>query len=338
MKTSQEKSELTIIATKDPKISSLRKLHELKWRVEGCQHFTKHEKSVRCYLWGGHATVIDSLCLGLNSNGETFELNPKRISILQKIGLLAGTDSLQSLVERSRRNRSVQLVVGPNMMMPRGIEHLLTSEAVNRVIVPSAWVRDFVSAGLPEIGAKISIWSAGVDEEFWLNSRLPFQNPSMHHQKKRVLLYIKKYSPIIERVQEFLNRVGIEYVELTYGDYLSNEYKAKLEICTAVIYVGAAESQGLALLQSWSLDVPTFVYHSRASVPIYTRVGTQTMEDGLWSPAPYLTSQCGGFWSDIYELTSLLEGDISSYSPRQWVLKNATAKLAAREYLSLFTS
>lgn len=338
MKTNQEKSELTIIATKDARVASLRKLHELKWRLEGCQHFTKHEKSLRCYLWGGHATVIDSLCLGLNSIGETFVLNPKKISILQTIGLLAGTDSLQRLVERSRRNRSVQLVVGPNVMMPRGIEHLLTAEAVNRVLVPSAWVRDFVTAGLPEIDTKISIWSAGVDEEFWFNSRLPSQNRSMHPPKKRVLLYIKKYSPIIERIQVFLNRVGIEYVELTYGDYSSNEYREKLEICSAVIYVGSAESQGLALLQSWSLDIPTFVYHSRSSVPIYTRVGSHTMEDGMWSPAPYLTSQCGRFWSDIHELIDLLDDDISSYSPRQWVLKNATAKLAAREYLSLLTS
>ena len=58
------------------------------------------------------------------------------------------------------------------------------------------------------------------------------------------------------------------------------------------IVVGPPETKGLALAETWSMDVPTLVFRLK------NEVGS--------ARAPYLTNSTGAFWSSLDELEYLI--------------------------------
>ena len=96
----------------------------------------------------------------------------------------------------------------------------------------------------------------------------------------------------------------------------------------SVAGASATESQGLALAEAWSMDVPTLVWspnQEHSEVP------------GLFpTGAPYLTGATGKYWKDLSDLREILSvGFAGQFSPREWILNNMTNKLAAKNYLAI---
>jgi glycosyltransferase involved in cell wall biosynthesis len=107
-----------------------------------------------------------------------------------------------------------------------------------------------------------------------------------------------------------------------------------LNDCVALVYIGKSESQGIALLEAWAMNVPTFVYKANNPISITSEHGTLILGPDQYSAAPYLTDERGLFWSNVSELGSYLK-DINHFSPRN---KSGmfSAKNCAIEYKNLF--
>jgi hypothetical protein len=214
-------------------------------------------------------------------------------------------------IAAKRRGLCERLVVGPNIVV-RVFEEdaLLAAPEIDALLVPSEWVKALCEADEPRLRGKITIWPAGVDAEHWAPSGA---------ERSKILVYEKRQPEAAEHTSEAIRAAGLEPVMIHYGDYKPEEFKQALDQSIACVVVGQSESQGLALAEAWSMNVPTFVRRFDYSPEFETAC----------SAAPYLTEATGAFWSTDEELRQLLEAGTDSYAPRDWVLANNTDRHAA---------
>ena len=87
------------------------------------------------------------------------------------------------------------------------------------------------------------------------------------------------------------------------------------------MFLSTFETQGLALAEAWSMDVPTVVWDPRGTAEWRGR----SFQSG--SSAPYLTPATGRLWRTLNELEPVLRGVLaepSAFQPREWVLAHMT--------------
>ena len=63
----------------------------------------------------------------------------------------------------------------------------------------------------------------------------------------------------LELAQKYLRSRKISFIVLKYGSYSQYQLKQILKRVTAAIWIGGTESQGLALIEFWSMNIPTLV-------------------------------------------------------------------------------
>jgi hypothetical protein len=79
------------------------------------------------------------------------------------------------------------------------------------------------------------------------------------------------------------------------------------------------------------MNVPTLVWHSKRNKIINGKLFRDV------SPAPYLNSNVGNFWSTYKDLAALLNLK-KRYEPRSWVLKNMTDKISVKNLIEITTN
>lgn len=97
-----------------------------------------------------------------------------------------------------------------------------------------------------------------------MNYGLPTRTGSRASSGK-ALVYVKgRGASALPEAKKVLNTRGVKCQKLYYSKHVQSEYKAMLEWCDFVVYLGYSETQWVALAQVWSMDSPTLVYGLRA--------------------------------------------------------------------------
>jgi hypothetical protein len=95
-----------------------------------------------------------------------------------------------------------------------------------------------------------------------------------------------------------------------------------------LIWLGCPESQGLALEEAMSMNIPLLVWDSRDTF----------MEEPLTS-APYFSLDCGiivqGF-ENLGESLEIMEKDWQKFSPRDYILQNLSLEKQAHEFINFY--
>jgi hypothetical protein len=151
-----------------------------------------------------------------------------------------------------------------------------------KILVPHHWVVLPVKRSLPE-NSRVVVWPCGIDIDFWRKEK-------NHLQVEEVLIYLKNLTDVenLKAARDFLRKRNILFTVLEYGSYSQEEFKSVLNRVSAAIWIGDTESQGLALLESWSMNVPTLVLKKETW---YNSDG----EPFPASSAPYLSKTVGQF-------------------------------------------
>jgi glycosyltransferase involved in cell wall biosynthesis len=263
--------------------------------------------------YGGHPGVTRSLIEGLKQLAGIDWLYARRFGNLRAktVHAVADARAVRTGISAKRSGKCDRLIVGPNIVVRAFEENaVLASPEIDLVLVPSKWVKDAYEADEPRLIGRVAIWPAGVDADHWAPSG---------GKRTKVLVYEKRQPEASKQASEVIRSAGFEPVTIRYGNYQPEEFKRALEEAIACVVVGLSESQGLALAEAWSMDVPTFV-RRYDFIP----------EEGIaCSAAPYLTNATGAFWSTDEELRDLLASGTNDYTPRDWVLANNTDRHAA---------
>jgi hypothetical protein len=274
-------------------------------------------------MMGGHYGVTRSILGGLSKSGVRYLYNPDLRCTTADVAIVL---SLPQTVRRAlqwKANGGCKAVfAGPNIaVLPSADGEVLRSPQLDRIIVPSDWVRAVYAAEAPDIRDKIVVHAVGVDEKYW--SPQPDRS-----RRKNVLVYDKNMPALAEEVARALNGWAIPHEVVRYGAYTMRQYRRALDRAFACVALSESESQGIAWAEAWAMDVPTFVLHRERRL-IEGR-------DLHVSTAPYLGTQTGRFWSRVDELNALLTSfDADDYAPRAWVLEHMTDVAAARSLLDI---
>jgi glycosyltransferase involved in cell wall biosynthesis len=263
----------------------------------------------------GHRALVRSVVEGLRSIDADFNFNPRRFRDLGAVVYAPANEALRQAVGLKGSGRIDYLVAGPvNVLFPSQCDGLLRKPEIDRVIVASDWVRQFYREDAPELLPKIRLCACGVDAEYW--------KPSSAPEAGRILVYWKSGTEIFcEAVERTVAKLGRQPVRVRYGEYDPESYRRILDGVELGVFLSSFETQGLALAEAWSMDVPTAVWDPRAAAEWMGR----SFEAG--SSCPFLTPSTGRTWRTIDELGTVLAGALekrNEFRPRDWVLTHMT--------------
>jgi glycosyltransferase involved in cell wall biosynthesis len=271
---------------------------------------------------------------GLAALELEYEINPKRLDSADVVGVLSDLDALSEAIQWRRAGERRRLLAGPNLVvLPSDARPLMTAPEIDVCIVPSQWVARLYEEDAPELRGRIAVWPAGVDAEYWK------PDPLRVTHDRRALVYLKQLPGqrnaedlLIRSAEGALERAGFAVTTVSYGSFAPDEYLELLRAVDLLVLFSPTESQGLALAEAWSVDVPTLVW-AQAQLTYKGRL-YQT------SSAPFLSSRTGVVFNDSDALERLLEDWTelrTAFGPRAWVLEHMTDAKCARAYWDLAT-
>lgn len=270
---------------------------------------------------GGEMVVLRSLRSGLRLLGHDVDCMPKHGTYYDICHVISGRNSWKWAI--LNRNKFAFFIAGPNLItLPYEISQFPGRHMLNLYLQPCQWACELFVAAKEFLNIRVSVWACGVNSQDWAEK---------NSKKNFYLIYIKNNLPIVSEITHEMDKLSINYKTIFYGSYSKIKYKKLLSESIAMIYISESESQGVALLEAWSCNVPTYVfraikYYGDSQVPS--------------SAAPYLEEKCGDFFMDVKELINLLINNIiaTSKKPRAYVLQNFTDEICAKKYLEVIFS
>jgi len=288
----------------------------------------------RFYLWfkkyiknhflhyGGPSAVLESLIRGFDILNIDYQLNPKTKDISDIVCVISGADALKWAVEAKKQGKIKKIIAGPNIAVtPEDAGGILLDEAIDLVIVPSQWVKDFYSSFKTGFNKKIRVWPAGVKIY-----------PESKQERKGCLIYKKSIDEeLFDFIIQYLKSQNIDYKVIKYRKYKKEKYFKLLNKVKFAIFLSESESQGLALQEAWARNIPTLVWNR----------GYWQYKQYKWqgsSSAPYLNDGCGMFFEDRDDFENKLNifiKNLPNFKPREYSLENFTDKVSAQNYLKI---
>jgi hypothetical protein len=269
----------------------------------------------------GHASLVRSVVSGLRAIEADFNFNPRGFGELARVVYAPANEALLQAVSLKRRGRIDSLTAGPvNALFPDDCGGILRLAEIDQIIVASEWVVDFYRREAPELTNKIRICTSGVDPEFW--------NPSPGRRRggKAVLYWKTAPEPLCRQSEAAMRRFGLDPMLVRYGEYDAASYRRVLDEAEVAVFLSTFETQGLALAEAWSMDVPTLVWDPRGEAEWRGR----TFRSG--SSCPYLTEATGLPFhapDDLEAALDCLSAKRDGFRPRDWVLSHMTDAICA---------
>lgn len=169
----------------------------------------------------------------------------------------------------------------------------------------------------------------GVDTERFIEVK-PVSN------RDGVFIYYKHRDPSeLCILQNFLDKKGVKYKMFNYDTkYDENEYLSYLQNSKYGIILDAHESQGFAIEEALSCNVPLFVWNVSSMKQEY---GTNYLDYAATS-IPYWDDRCGEYFYNAHELEKAYDEFISNldkYKPREFILETLSIEKCEEKLINL---
>ena len=170
--------------------------------------------------------------------------------------------------------------------------------------------------------------------------------PSNHiprRDKNRVFLYKKSrsdndYNAIIQFLQKRNIDVKVFSFSYIYNQrYSEDEYIEYLQNAKYGIWVGIHESQGIALEEALSCNVPLLVWNVTSMNQEYGC----NYADIFATTIPYWNEICGEFFyntTDFEEKFNLFYQKLETYNPREYIIQNLSLEICEKKLINLINT
>lgn len=196
-------------------------------------------------------------------------------------------------------------------------------------IHPSNWARDVWRNNHLCNNIRIEALPFGVDTN-------KFSEIKPISERSRVFIYFKRRIPNeVTLIFNFLKNHGYEPVIFDYVNrYNEDEYIEYLQNSKFGVWVDAHESQGFALEEALSCNVPLLVWNATSMNQEYG----SNYQDIPCSTIPYWDDRCGEYFTNIedlqYKYNKLIQ-NIEHYKPRQFIIDNLSIKKCDEKFTEL---
>jgi len=159
------------------------------------------------------------------------------------------------------------------------------------------------------------------------------------------LVYFKRrHTDLLHFATEQLSHKGLSFNVLTYGSYDEEKYLDLLQKSKFLLSLDAHESQGYALQEAMSCNVPLLVLDSTS---MYDEVDNQNVstykkhkpKQLFATSVPYWSEECGIKITDHRELSGAIDYMMVNglfFTPRNYVLNTLSDKVCMKRFLHYF--
>lgn len=195
-------------------------------------------------------------------------------------------------------------------------------------IQPSDWARDtWINMGANQY-LPIHTLPFAVDTELF--------QPIPKIEKTEVFVYHKQRHPMeLEWIRIFLHSKNISFTLFDYNKkYEQNDYIKCLQNAKYGIWLGRHESQGFALEEALSTNIPLLVWDVTSMNQEY---GCH-YENIPATAIPYWDERCGESFTDISQLEETFirfVNRLDEYKPREYILENLSVEACSKRFLEL---
>ena len=278
----------------------------------------------------GHYALVRSVVEGLRTIGADFNFNPRRQDEVARVVYAPANEALRQAAALKRDGLIDYLVAGPvNALFVDECDGILQTPEIDRLIVAHEWALEFFRDA-PALRAKSRACPCGIDTEVW--------KPSGDATNRVALVYWKSGDEAFcAQVEAIVRACGLEprRVRALHGEHAMfspADYRRLLDQSAIAVFLSTFETQGLALAESWSMNVPTVVWDPQGHAEWRGRRFASR------SSAPYLTPATGRLWRSIDQLEPVLRGALAereSFRPRDWMLANMTDAICSAALLAI---
>ena len=157
-----------------------------------------------------------------------------------------------------------------------------------------------------------------------------------------IILYYKDRNPEELKILEmFLKNNNINYRVFSYlKRYSEDDFLAYLKTCKYGIWLGCHESQGFALEETLSCNVPLLVWNVTLRKQQWSHKNTTNQYKTHVSSIPYWDERCGEFFYDASELKKTFElfiSKINTYKPREFIIQNLSQESCSEKWNHLLS-
>jgi hypothetical protein len=221
----------------------------------------------------------------------------------------------------------VRFIFGPHLSLyPEASQMSLIRGSI--YVQPSTWPIDFWKGYDCCRTLYMKVLPFGVDTDL-------FRPSNIDVEKEHVIVYFKRRKPEeLQFVENILRYYRIPYRVFVYGYYYESEYIQYLKGAKYGIWLDAHESQGFALEEALSMNVPLLVWNVRTM----SQEHGSSYLDIFATTIPYWDDSCGEVvydWQDFSSVYSMFLNKLDSYRPREFVIKELSIDVCERRFLDL---
>jgi len=196
-------------------------------------------------------------------------------------------------------------------------------------VQPSNWARDVWRNNIYCKDVRIESLPFGVDTE-------KFNEIKPINERNNVFVYFKRRNPNeLNIIKKFLESLNISFKIFDYvHKYDETEYINYLHESKFGIWLDAHESQGFALEEALSCNVPLLVWN----VFSMNQENGSTYENIPATTIPYWDSTCGENFihqNELFHTFNKFINNINNYKPRDYILNNLSIKKCEEKFIEL---
>jgi hypothetical protein len=163
--------------------------------------------------------------------------------------------------------------------------------------------------------------------------------PIQNSQKNEVFIYFKRRKPEeLEYVKQFLNNKNITYKIFDYvKKYNEEDYLKCLQNAKYGIIIDAHESQGFAIEEALSCNVPLLVWNTS----VMSQEHGSNYPNIPCSSIAYWDDNCGEYFYNKEEFETTYNNflnKLESYSPRTYIIENLSPQKCGERFIELINS
>lgn len=154
------------------------------------------------------------------------------------------------------------------------------------------------------------------------------------NKREKVFIYYKQRNPNeLNYLINFLNKMHISFHIFNYrGKYKENEYLQYLQESKYGIWLGCHESQGFALEEALSCNVPLLVWN----VSSMNQEFGQNYSDIPATSVSYWDESCGEYFyhsNELEEKFQIFLSKFDTYNPRQFIMNNLSMEVCEKRLI-----
>jgi glycosyltransferase involved in cell wall biosynthesis len=228
------------------------------------------------------------------------------------------------------RYPNTKFIFGPHFSVFPNTNQMNTIKGKNSIYIqPSDWVVDLWKSFPYCNDINIKLFAFGVHTD-------KFNEINSINYRSKVFVYFKRRRPDeIDALLSFLKSKNIEIEIFDYEKKYSEEkYLNYLQNSKYGIWLDAHESQGFALEEALSCNVPLLVWNvssmNQEYRSSYNNIPATTI--------PYWDARCGEYFYNVDELEETFNkflSKIDTYKPREFILENLSMKICEQKLVDI---